>query len=259
MLIIRNLQVQLKNMHLLENINLECKENELNVIIGPNGAGKSTLLKTIANIISPNSGSITLNNNPIDPTQIAYMAQFNQNSNLQVIDVLELSRRKHSGMILSQHDYDLIHTSINEFSLENFLHRNIDTLSGGEKQKIYLTAALLQEPKILLLDEPISFLDPKNQIEILEIIKRKTHEKNLITLAVLHDLQSTLHYANKVIMLKNKNLIDFAPTQDITQEMISKLYDIPCKIFWQDGHPFSFFGHTHNHNHIHTHNHKGIS
>lgn len=259
MLEIKNLTVQLKDMFLLENINLDLKQNQLNVIIGPNGAGKSTLLKTIANILLPSSGSITLNNQPIDSTQIAYMAQFNQNSNLQVIDILELSRRKNSGMILSQYDHELIYTSIKEFSLENFLHRNIDTLSGGEKQKIYLTAALLQEPKILLLDEPISFLDPKNQIEILDIIKRKTHEQNLITLAVLHDLQSTLHYANKVIMLKNKKVIHFANTQEITQEIITNLYDIPCKIFWQDGHPFSFFGHSHNHTHIHTHNHKGIS
>ena len=173
------------------------------------------------------------------------MAQFNQDSNLNVIDVLELSRRKYSGFTLSKSDYRLIDEIIKEFELEQFIDKNIDRLSGGERQKIFLAAAIIQEPKILLLDEPISHLDPKNQIEMLELIKKKTKENQFITLTVLHDLQNTLHYADKVIMLKESKIIDFQASSDVTQEMVSTLYDTPCKLFWHEGHHFSFFGHSH--------------
>lgn len=262
---IKNLNVKIKRTNLLENINLNLKNSELNIIIGPNGAGKSTLLKSICKIIDDVKGEILLNNENIltkdlqeVSKDISYMGQFQNSSNLNVIDILELSRRKYSGFSLSKNDHKIIEKIINEFKIEKFLHKNIDLLSGGEKQKIFLAASLIQQPKVLLLDEPTSFLDPKNQIEMLEIIKRITFEKSLITIMVIHDLQNALHYANKIIMLKDKKIINFQDSKNIDAKMISNLYNIPCEIFWQNGHPFTFFGHSHNHgssNHNHHHEH----
>ncbi|WP_044417428.1 ABC transporter ATP-binding protein [Halarcobacter anaerophilus] len=263
MLEIKDLNVKLKKETLLEDINLKLLSGELNIIIGPNGAGKSTFLKSLIKIVDIYKGEIFLDNRNLTKSSInelskdiAYMAQFNQNSNLNTIDVLEISRRKHSGFTLKNRDHDLIEEIIKEFELQKFLHRNIDTLSGGERQKIFLAAAIIQEPKVLLLDEPISHLDPKNQIEMLEIIKRKTKENNFITITVLHDLQNALHYANKIIMLKNKRVIDFQDSINVDEKMVSKLFEIPCKLFWQEGHPFSFFGHSHDELHKNRHSHK---
>lgn len=262
---IKQLCVKIKKNKLLENINLNLKNSELNIIIGPNGAGKSTLLKSICKIIDNVDGEILLNNEDIIKKDIqevskdiSYMGQFQNNSNLNVIDILELSRRKYSGFSLNKKDHEVIEKIINEFNIEKFLHKNIDFLSGGEKQKIFLASSLIQEPKILLLDEPTSFLDPKNQIEMLEIIRKVTKEKKLITIMVIHDLQNALHYANKIIMLKDKKIIDFQDSQDVDAKMISNLYNIPCEIFWQNGHPFTFFGHTHNHGNKHHNHHHNI-
>jgi len=258
---IKNLSVKIKKTKLLNKINLKAKNSDLNIIIGPNGAGKSTLLKSICKIIDYVEGEILLNDENIIEKDlqevsknISYMGQFQNNSNLNVIDILELSRRKYSGFSLNNEDHKIIEKIIKEVDIEKFLHNNIDLLSGGEKQKVFLAASLIQEPKVLLLDEPTSFLDPKNQIEMLEIIKKVSKEKSLITLMVIHDLQNALHYADKIIMLKDKEIIDFQDSLNVDAKMISNLYNIPCEIFWQNGHPFTFFGHTHNHGNSH-HNH----
>lgn len=260
---IKNLSVKIKKNILLENIDLYLEEKKLNIIIGPNGAGKSTLLKSIVRIIEDINGDIILDNQNLKTkdlkdisSKISYMGQFQNSSNLKVIDILELSRRKYSGFSLNKNDHLIIEKTINEFQLKEFLHKNIDFLSGGEKQKIFLAAAIIQEPRVLLLDEPTSFLDPKNQIEMLDIIKKVTKEKNLITILVIHDLQNALHYANKIIMLKNKTILDFKDSNQVNDKMISQLYNIPCEIFWQNGHPFIFFGHSHSHNHKNHHTHK---
>lgn len=262
-LIIEKLNARVNKLLLLDNIHLNLYNSNLNVIIGPNGAGKSTLLKSIVKIITDIDGTILLNGENIEnkdikelSNDISYMGQFQSNSNLNVIDILELSRRKYSGFSLNNDDHNIIEKIVKEFKIESFLNKNIDHLSGGEKQKIFLAAALIQEPKVLLLDEPTSALDPKNQIEMLGIIKKVTKEKNLITIMVLHDLQNALHYADKIIMLKNKMIRNFEDSKNVTSDMISKLYDVPCDIFWQNGHPFTFFGHSHGHGHSHhTHTH----
>jgi iron complex transport system ATP-binding protein len=262
MFVIKNLSTSINNQILLQNINLEVKSGELNIILGQNGAGKSTLLKSIVKIMDC-EGEIYLNeenisNLPVETLsrKIAYMGQFNTGTSLSVIDILELSRRKYSGILLSHEDYTIIDKYINEFDLKKFLHRDIDTLSGGEKQKIFLAATLIQEPKVLLLDEPISHLDPKNQIEILEIIKQKTKQNNLITFVVLHDLQNALHYGDNIVMLNNKTIQEFQTSLNVDENMINDLYGISCKIFWKEGHPFTFFKHLHQESIEQIHSHK---
>lgn len=262
MFVIKNLSTSINNQILLQNINLEVKSGELNIILGRNGAGKSTLLKSIVKILDC-KGEIYLDkenisNLPVETLshKIAYMGQFNTGTSLSVIDILELSRRKYSGILLQREDYTIIDKYIDEFDLKKFLHRNIDTLSGGEKQKIFLAATLIQEPKVLLLDEPISHLDPKNQIEILEIIKQKTKQNNLITFVVLHDLQNALHYGDNIIMINNKTIQEFQTSLNVDEKMINNLYGINCEIFWKDGHPFTFFRHIHQESVEQIHSHK---
>ncbi len=263
MLRIQDLSVRVGTKTLIQDINIDVKSSDVNIIIGPNGAGKSTFLKAISKIIEPNSGKVYLKDKDIFDMaiedisrDIAYMGQFNLGTSLSVIDILELSRRKYSGMLLSKDDYAIIDEIISEFHLQKFLHDNIDILSGGERQKVFLAAALIQKPKVLLLDEPISHLDPKNQIEILEIIKHKTKQKELITFIVLHDLQNALHYGDNIIMFKDKRIIEFEQCSQTTPYMIDKLYDVKCEMFWQSGHPFTFLKHTHDGD-VNTHSHKG--
>lgn len=265
MLKVENLSANLNGKVLLEDINIQVESSKLNIILGPNGAGKSTFLKSLAKIID-SKGKIYLDNKDISNSSIelvskkaAYMGQFNEGTNLRVIDVLELSRRKYSGIFLNKRDHEIIEQNIKEFGLKPFLYRDIDSLSGGERQKIFLAASLIQKPRVLLLDEPISHLDPKNQIEILQIIKEKTVKNDLIVFVVLHDLQNALHYGDNIMMIKNSRLLHFKESSFIDEQMINDLYGVDCELFWQNGHPFTFFRHTHSKHPKGTHTHKGES
>ncbi|QOG12589.1 ABC transporter ATP-binding protein [Arcobacter sp. FWKO B] len=251
-LFIKNISTSIDNKQIINDINLSLNRGEVSVIIGPNGAGKSTLLKSICNLLKPSKGEVIYNDDNIINKStlqisklVSYMGQFSQNSNLIVKDILELGRRTHSGFTLDYIDNLIISDVVKELNLEKFLDRNIDTLSGGEKQKILLATALIQKPKILLLDEPISHLDPKNQQEILEIVKKVTIKEKLITIVVLHDLQNALHYGDKLLLLKSGKLIYTLEKHKIESHHIEELYDISCKIFKNEGHYFVLLGHHH--------------
>lgn len=259
---IKNLSFSHGKKRILDSVSFEPKSGEVCVIIGPNGAGKSTLLKCLCKIYEKSGGEALLDGGDISSLSIkevakrvAFMAQFLPNSHLKSYEVLELARRVYSGFLLSSEDRDIIKHVVDELGLERFLYREIDSLSGGERQMVYLAQALIQTPKILLLDEPTAHLDPKNQIEILEIVKNETRNKNLTTLIVLHDLQSALHFGDRVLMLKEGRLFLDVRRDELKEEHLSELFGLPCKIFWNDGHPFVLFGHDHarikNHTHLH--------
>jgi iron complex transport system ATP-binding protein len=248
---VKNLNCIIDNKTIIEDINFTIRSGELNIIIGSNGAGKSTLLKSIARI-QDSKGLLLLDEEDIFgygiskiAQTISLMPQFNNNVHLTVKEILELGRRPYSGFTLLKEDYEMIDVVVAELELEKFLHRSMNTLSGGERQKVYLAKSLIQNPKILLLDEPISHLDPKNQQEILEIVKEITVKKDLITIMVLHDLQSALHYGDNLLLLKNGKLLNQLNVKDIKSEDLEELYDIKCKIFKNDGHHFVLMGHRH--------------
>lgn len=248
---IKNLSCTIENKTIIEDINFTIRSGELNIVIGANGAGKSTLLKAIARV-QESKGIFLLDDDNMASygiskiaKTVSLMPQFNNNVHLSVKEILELGRRPYSGFTLLKEDYEMINLIVEELELERFLDRSMNTLSGGERQKVYLAKSLIQNPKILLLDEPISHLDPKNQQEILEIVKKVTLKKNLITIVVLHDLQSALHYGDNLLFLKNGNLLKHLAVKDIKSEDFEELYDIKCKIFKNEGHHFVLMGHSH--------------
>lgn len=249
---IQDLYLTLGEKKILEGVSLCASQAKLHVILGANGAGKTSFLKLLCGLLPLSHGSLFLDTNDLatlpqkEKTKlIAYMPQFASAPPLSVKEFLALGRRKFSGFSLSKKDQEVIQEVVEELALEGFLEQNLSTLSGGERQKIYLAQALIQEPKILLLDEPISHLDPKNQVEILEIVKEQTHKKKIITLMVLHDLQNALHYADEITLFEPTKVLGSYNPQEITEEMIENIYKIACKIFWREGHPFVYFGHSH--------------
>lgn len=248
---VKNLNCTIENKTIIEDINFTIRSGELNIVIGANGAGKSTLLKAIARV-QESKGIFLLDDDNMASygiskiaKTVSLMPQFNNNVHLSVKEILELGRRPYSGFTLLKEDYEMINLIVEELELERFLDRSMNTLSGGERQKVYLAKSLIQNPKILLLDEPISHLDPKNQQEILEIVKKVTLKKNLITIVVLHDLQSALHYGDNLLFLKNGSLIHTLKKEEVESHHFEDLYDISCKIFKNDGHYFVLLGHHH--------------
>jgi iron complex transport system ATP-binding protein len=249
---VKNLCVTLSGKKILDNINFTL-EPKVYSLIGANGAGKSTLLKALTRTLNY-SGSVIYNGSDLKTNSlkenakiISLMSQFQAQPSLTVADVLSLGRRPFSSFKLTSQDKKIIDEIVTQFCLQKFLQYPMDTLSGGERQKVYLAKALIQKPKILLLDEPISHLDPKNQIEILNIVKKVTHSQNLITLIVIHDLHNALHFSDEVLMLKNGKLLYKEITQNVDEKMLNETFDIECKIFKNEGHPFVLLHHKHQH------------
>ncbi|MGM0623324.1 MAG: ABC transporter ATP-binding protein, partial [Campylobacterota bacterium] len=253
MLQVRNLYYSLNNNVILQNISFALQSAQLHMIVGPNGAGKSTLLSAISGLLSY-GGQVTLNNEDItnnsfaqNAKMLSLMQQFQQTPPLEVRELLSLGRRPFCGFKLEDEDEKIIQTIIDTLEIAPFLHRDLSSLSGGERQRIYLAKSLIQTPKLLLLDEPISHLDPRAQMDILERVKKVTIDQKLITVVVMHDLQSALHYGDTVLMLKSGKLLHHAKTKEVTQQMFETVFDIECKIFHHEGHPFVHLGHKHAH------------
>ena len=249
---VENLGFKLKRKTILEDINFSAKNSEIRVIVGPNGAGKTTLLKTIGQINKKSFGSLHINEthlHSLKPSElsrvISYMPQFLEVPDLSVLEVLELGRYTFSGFKIRQKDRNIIDDIIERFSLSNILEKRIPTLSGGERQKVLLASSLTQEPKVLLLDEPISHLDPKNQLEVLRVIKKLTIEKRIITLIVLHDIQHALHYGDKLLMMKNGKVIYDLDEKDIKEHHLSSVFDVDVKLFREKNHTFVYYAHSH--------------
>jgi iron complex transport system ATP-binding protein len=252
MLHIENLNFSIKGKKLLDDINFSNEQGQMRVFIGPNGAGKSTLLKNIANIYKRQQGKVLLDSLELGELNtkelskiIAYMPQFNKVPNISVLEVLELGRYTYSGSKIKKEDRSIINEIIENFSMQSILSKNIAALSGGQRQKVFLASCLIQQPKILMLDEPISHLDPKNQLDVLQTIKKLTKERGIITLIVLHDIQHALHYGDNLLMMKDARVAYDIKTKEIEERHLNEVFDVHAKLFKQEHHTFVYYEHSH--------------
>jgi iron complex transport system ATP-binding protein len=257
-LCIQTLNYTIGKKRLLNIPHLEATSGDVIGIIGPNGAGKSTLLKHIAAILPLKPLTIRLDDvdfATLEPRElakkVAYLSQFATTPHISVLEALELGRRAYSGMQLGKEDHAKIAACVHEFSLEELLERSLESLSGGERQKVLIASALLQEPCVLLLDEPISHLDPKNQLEMLKAMRLITRDKWLITFIVLHDIQHAIHYTTRLVMLKKGDILHDIPTKGITHTMLEALFDVETSLHVGHGHTFVYYGHSHEEHHTH--------
>lgn len=231
-----------KGITFFENISLEINPSKITALIGPNGCGKTTLLKNIAGLFKLKSGDISykdINLTKITHKQrakvLSYMSQHpSVVEKISALDTILLGRKPYMTYSYTKKDFDLAKKFIKVLELENIIDKDFSTLSGGEKQRVLLAKALMQEPKILLLDEPNNHLDPKNQVESLQLIEYISKEFNLITIIVLHDINLALRVANNIIMMKDKKIIDHLCVDEITQEHLCEIFSMEVDLINHD-------------------------
>ncbi len=222
---------------ILQNLTLQMEAGCFIAILGINGSGKSTLLKTLNGILKPNSGSIlvdgkmlkTMSGNEV-ARHIGYMPQKSTPSSCTVLDAVLLGRKPHIAWNVGEKDLEIARDILHRLNLENYALRPTTELSGGELQKVVIARALAQEPKILLLDEPISHLDIKNQMDTLSLLKRITREIQLTVVVVIHDLSLALRFADRFVLLKNGSLFASGDRRIITTGNIREVYQIEADI-----------------------------
>lgn len=226
---------------ILDNISFDLEAGDWLAIAGRNGSGKSTLLRLIANIIQPSTGEIKLNGvRYIEvsniPRKIAIMSQrSNVIGGMSVFELVKLGRYPHLTSFqftLSKEDIQQVEYSIDFTGLNDLRDRCISTLSGGERQRAFLALALAQDGSLLLFDEPTNHLDIVAQYQILQLLKKLTHEGKTVV-SVLHDLNHISKYSNKIALLKDGKLHAFGLiSEQLTSRSLSSTYGIEINSYY---------------------------
>lgn len=234
---IDNVKFKYKTLDILKGINFSIQEHEIVSILGPNGVGKTTLLKCINTILKPYAGSILIQKEDVIKLsqmkiaqKVGYVAQKNESSRITVFDAVMLGRYPYIKWSISEIDLRIVNSIIHTLHLEDLSLRFIDELSGGELQKVCTARALVQEPDILLLDEPTSNLDLKNQIEILDLISKVVIEHKVAAIMTMHDLNMALRYSDTFIFIKEGKVYSYCKKNAVTASIVEDVYGIPVSI-----------------------------
>lgn len=234
---VNNLAFGYGSKEVLNNINMNIKPGTFISVIGPNGSGKSTLLKNISTYLKPQKGVILLDSKGIDKLPRKEVSKkisvVPQNISLEfdfkIKDIVMMGRHPYIKKFKGEtpEDVKIVEKAMLYTNILTLSDRMFNELSGGEKQRVILARALAQEPKILLLDEPVSHLDLQHQIEILDLIKNMSIKESLTIIAVLHDLNMASSYSDYILMLKEGSIIyEGIPETVLNQENIREVFNI---------------------------------
>jgi len=227
---------------ILNNININIKESEIVTIIGPNGSGKSTLIKTISSYLKAKTGSIKLDGENINKIsgktlakKIAVLPQTKSvSADITVEGLVSYGRYPHLGFgkRLNNDDKEIINWAIEKTGLMELKDRYVATLSGGERQRAWIAMALAQKPKILILDEPTTYLDVSYQLEVLELVKELNETLGLTVIMVLHDLNQAARYSDNIYVLKDGEICDYGvPKHIMNSSLLEKVFRIHAHIY----------------------------
>lgn len=226
----------------LRGVELQLEAGEIGILLGKNGSGKTTLFKNILGIHRPSRGEIRFSGEDLlalsrreRAKRIAYVPQDIRFGALSVFDSVLMGRVAHFGMKAGPEDYRAVEKILEDMGLKEYALRNVEELSGGERQKIAIARAMAQEPKMMVFDEPTGNLDIANEQLILREAKRLAREKGIAILSSLHDLNRALAFGDRFYFLKD-GVIKYAGGKEcFTREIIRDIFDIDVDIREIDG------------------------
>lgn len=242
MLKTNNLSVGYNNKVVISNINVEVKNGEILCLLGSNGAGKTTLLRSLSKLISPIKGEIYLNGVNINcisrkalSKKMALVLTNRLLGDLMTVqDIVNIGRYPYTGFFgsLSKKDLIMVDEALESVDALHLKKRYFDELSDGEKQKVLVARALVQEPEIIILDEPTTHLDIKHRLELINILKKLSKEKSISVILSLHEIDIALKSCDKVALIKNNKVIAYGQPEDVVDEdIINSLYELDDKNF----------------------------
>ena len=242
---IDNLSVGYNSRSIIDAINFEAEAGEIVTLIGANGCGKSTILKTIAGLIPVVSGNIYINAKPLSDIPSGEAAKLRAvmltdshiSEKVSARQLASYGRYPYTGFFgkLSREDERKIEESLMRTGCNDFADNDFDTLSDGQKQRVYLARAIAQEPSLMLLDEPTTFLDVKYKLEFLTLIKELSIRDKITIIMSLHELDMVEQVSDKIVAIKNGGIDKIAgPDVIFTKGYINELYDIELGSFDED-------------------------
>jgi len=225
----------------LDEISFTIISGQIVAILGKNGAGKTTLIKCLNRVQTPQNGKVEICSKDISrqslielSKSVSYVPQSVRTSfPMDVFDVLLLGRRPHISWMTSSEDLEAVSETLRKFGLEDLAFRRFDRLSGGERQRVIIAKAVVQNPRVYLLDEPTSDLDLQHQLLVMEavtdIVRNSGGSKSVIF--AIHDINIAARFSDRVILLhEGRILADGTPSEVITRSNIATVFGVDSEI-----------------------------
>lgn len=208
-------------------LDLVAEPGEVLAVIGPNGSGKSSLVKAVAGLVK-HDGVVAFDGGTDRPARIGYMPQdIGARTALTVLETVLLGRLGRLGLRVSPADLAAVEAVLTDLDLMALASRYLGALSGGQRQLVFLAQALASEPTLLLLDEPISALDIRHQLQVMEIVLRITRTRGLTTLIILHDLNIAARFADAVTVMREGRMVCHGrPAEVIDAAMVASVFGV---------------------------------
>ena len=227
---------------LIRNINLSLYKGKIVTLIGPNGAGKSTILKTLSRQLSPMGGAVYIRKDELSrfkgeelAKKMSLLMTGRVSPELMTCEqAVEMGRYPYTGRLglLSAEDRMIVSKAMELTAVSDLAERQISRISDGQRQRVMLARAICQEPEILLLDEPTSFLDIRHKLGLLSILRRLVREKELAVIMSIHELDMAMRVSDHVICVGEEGIVKQGTPEEIfTAENISSLYGIGSGCF----------------------------
>ena len=227
---------------ILEDVSMEFEQGRITTIIGPNGCGKSSLLKTIPRTVIPVSGTAILEGKPIrsySPKElarkVAYLPQIHTSpDDIDIRTLVSYGRYpyKKFGSGLTEEDNRIIDETLDLTGLSHLSDRMLNHLSGGEKQRAWIAMTICQQPQVLLLDEPITYLDVGYQVEVMELVRELCDRLKITIVMVLHDMNFTARYSDRIYVLKDGKVHRYGtPDEVIERENLKQVFSIDSQLY----------------------------
>ena len=232
-----NLSAGYRGRAVVSDVNFSLQRGEIIALIGPNGTGKSTILKTVSGQLAPLSGTVYVGGKDLcmltekeRARAMSLMMTERVNPELMTCsDVISLGRYPYTGITgrLDDHDREVIRQSMQMANVTELADRFFNEISDGQKQRVLLARAICQEPKVLIMDEPTSFLDIRYKLELLQVLRKLVKERNVAVLISIHEIELAEKAADAVICVRDgKAWLEKDVEAVFTEENIRKLFDI---------------------------------
>ena len=239
-----------KDTPILKNLSVTIKDQAITTLLGANGCGKSTLLQLLTKNLKPDSGRITIDGQELSAIGLKQFAKtvaivHQKNTapdDLTVERLVSYGRLPYSSIFragLDEENQAQVERALTLTNLTQLRERRVGTLSGGQRQRAFIAMALAQNTKILLLDEPTTFLDVRYQVEILRLVEKLNREEGITIVMVLHDINQSLHYSDEIIAMKDGGVLAHGvPEEIVTRELVRQVYGVDLQIEQVNGKPF---------------------
>lgn len=221
----------------ISNVNINGMKGQIICLLGPNGAGKSTILRTLAGILAPINGCVTIDGKEIQQIKkkeiskkmALVLTDTISPGLITVKELVSMGRTPYTNFIgkLTKNDKEIVMNALETVDAVGLAERYYDELSDGEKQKVMIARALVQEPELIILDEPTSHLDIKHKIEVIQVLQKLVSEKQITVILSLHDIDLAIKGCQTVLMVNDGKVVaQGSPEEIVKQGCIQELYDI---------------------------------